>query len=193
MKRKGFAKMTTIKQIIEEAVKEALDPVGKTETGKKVGVGQIRDIDNDGDIDSSDAYLAYRRKKITQAMKKEDRELNEKTMTWGDLPSEDVFEDLMDGKAFNMKLQGADSLAFEYAMTLSDNPGAGSTASAGSLRATIEALINAPEPDELSDDQYEEVENVLDEWNDRYGDVSIEETAWSLASGIMEVLGIEWI
>lgn len=51
-----------------EKLLEELDPVGKDEDGEKVGVGQIRDIDNDGDIDSSDEYLAYRRKKVSQAM-----------------------------------------------------------------------------------------------------------------------------
>ena len=38
-----------------------LDPVGKADA----------DIDNDGDVDSSDEYLKNRRKKIGQAMKKD--------------------------------------------------------------------------------------------------------------------------
>ena len=45
-----------------EDVKEELDPVGK-EDG---------DIDNDGDEDSSDEYLANRRKKISNAVNEED-------------------------------------------------------------------------------------------------------------------------
>ena len=44
-----------------EDVEEALDAVGK-EDG---------DIDNDGDVDSSDKYLKKRRKAIGKAMKKE--------------------------------------------------------------------------------------------------------------------------
>ena len=46
---------------VQEAKKKALDPVGK-EDG---------DVDNDGDEDSSDEYLANRRKKVGAAVKKE--------------------------------------------------------------------------------------------------------------------------
>ena len=51
---------------------EALDPVGKEDA----------DIDNDGDVDSSDKYLAKRRKAIGKAMKKEEyvTELSKKTL-----------------------------------------------------------------------------------------------------------------
>lgn len=187
--------MISIKQIIQEAVKEALDPVGKTEKGKHVGVGQIRDIDNDGDIDSSDSYLAYRRKKITQAMGKEDRKLDEykKSVTWGEIPDEEELDALMDGEPFNMQLQGADSLAFEYAVDLCEDPAAGNTSNAKGLYATLQALVDAVAPDELSEEQFEDVERVLDEWHERYGSEDIEEVAWSLASSIMEVLGVEWI
>lgn len=198
-------KVNELKEMINEAVRKklreelkespGLDPVGKTETGKKVGVGQIRDIDNDGDIDSSDEYLAYRRKKITQAMKKE--ELNEegykKSVTWGDIPDPEELYELMDGEAFDMVLKGADSLAWDYAMDLSPDPRAGSTAPGEGLHASLVALVEAPEPDELSDEQYEDVEQTLDRWNERYADQSIAETAWSVASSIMEVLGVEWI
>ena len=66
-------KMTDAKDIIDEMLNaklaenlgslyEKLDPVGK-EDG---------DIDNDGDEDDTDSYLLNRRKKIGQAMKKED-------------------------------------------------------------------------------------------------------------------------
>jgi len=53
---------------LEEAKKvkreeEKLDPVGKADD----------DIDNDGDVDSSDEYLKNRRKAISKAMKKEDK------------------------------------------------------------------------------------------------------------------------
>ena len=47
---------------IDEDIEEGLDPVGK-EDG---------DIDNDGDQDASDKYLAKRRKTIAKAMKKDE-------------------------------------------------------------------------------------------------------------------------
>ncbi len=53
-------------------LKEAkLDPVGKEDD----------DIDNDGDVDSSDKYLANRRKVVTKAVKNEDEELDEMSVT----------------------------------------------------------------------------------------------------------------
>tara|TARA_R100000005_G_scaffold95562_1_gene77619 strand:- start:704 stop:1093 length:390 start_codon:yes stop_codon:yes gene_type:complete len=67
-------KMSDAKDLIDEALNQKLaqylsdiheaklDPVGK-EDG---------DIDNDGDEDDTDSYLLNRRKKIGQAMKKED-------------------------------------------------------------------------------------------------------------------------
>lgn len=57
-KEKGIAYATAWKAK-NKAVKEALDPVGKED----------KDIDNDGDHDKSDKYLAARRKKISQVMK----------------------------------------------------------------------------------------------------------------------------
>ena len=72
-------KMTDAKDIIDEMLNaklaenlgslyEKLDPVGK-EDG---------DIDNDGDEDETDSYLANRRKAIGKAMKKEDMQYEEK-------------------------------------------------------------------------------------------------------------------
>ena len=60
------------KDDVEEACtrkgkKEALDPVGKADA----------DVDNDGDVDDSDEYLANRRKAIKKSMKKESVELTE--------------------------------------------------------------------------------------------------------------------
>ena len=70
-------KMSDAKDLLDEALNEKLalhlsekklDPVGK-EDG---------DIDNDGDEDDTDSYLLNRRKKIGQAMKKEDMQYEEK-------------------------------------------------------------------------------------------------------------------
>ena len=66
-------KQDSLEEAISKAINEKkLDPVGK-EDG---------DIDNDGDKDASDKYLAKRRKAITKAIKKDQKEesdLEEKT------------------------------------------------------------------------------------------------------------------
>ena len=51
---------SAVMQVWQEATKK-LDPVGKADA----------DIDNDGDVDSSDKYLKKRRSAIGKAMKKE--------------------------------------------------------------------------------------------------------------------------
>ena len=50
---------------------EALDPVGKEDD----------DIDNDGDVDKSDSYLAKRRKTVSKAVANEEEELDEMSTT----------------------------------------------------------------------------------------------------------------
>lgn len=50
-----------IKDLLGEVRKKEMDPVGKADA----------DIDNDGDVDSSDKYLHKRRKAISKSMKKE--------------------------------------------------------------------------------------------------------------------------
>lgn len=49
------------KKILESKINEKMDPVGKEDD----------DVDNDGDVDSSDSYLKKRRKAIAKAMKDE--------------------------------------------------------------------------------------------------------------------------
>lgn len=50
-----------IKDLLGEVRKKEMDPVGKADA----------DIDNDGDVDSSDKYLHKRRKAISKSVKKE--------------------------------------------------------------------------------------------------------------------------
>jgi len=49
--------------------KEAMDPVNKDAVKKKFDDRKDKDIDNDGDVDSSDKFLHKRRKAISKAMK----------------------------------------------------------------------------------------------------------------------------
>ena len=54
---------------------EAMDPVNKDAVKKKFDDRKDKDIDNDGDVDSSDKFLHKRRKAISKAMKED---LNDK-------------------------------------------------------------------------------------------------------------------
>lgn len=57
--------------IKKESVEEAMDPVKDKEAKKKFADRDDKDIDNDGDVDSSDKFLHKRRKAIAKS-KKED-------------------------------------------------------------------------------------------------------------------------
>ena len=60
--RSVWAKFLEVQEGAYGKKKEGLDPVGKEDD----------DVDNDGDVDSSDKYLKNRRKAIGKAMKKDD-------------------------------------------------------------------------------------------------------------------------
>ena len=70
----------------DEDVYEALDPVGKADA----------DIDNDGDVDSSDKYLHARRKAISKAMKK--RKMKEEADQLGEMKYSAIMKKINDGK-----------------------------------------------------------------------------------------------
>ena len=71
-----MAYFDTKKGSLEEAIKaavknEKLDAVNKTAVKKKFDDRKDKDIDNDGDVDSSDKFLHKRRKAVSKAMAKE--------------------------------------------------------------------------------------------------------------------------
>ena len=66
-------KKGSLEEAIKAAVKnEKIDAVNKTAVKKKFDDRKDKDIDNDGDVDSSDKYLHKRRKAISKAIKSED-------------------------------------------------------------------------------------------------------------------------
>ena len=56
------------KPLEEKKKEEELDPVNKQAVKKKFDDRKDKDIDNDGDVDSSDKFLHKRRKAISKAL-----------------------------------------------------------------------------------------------------------------------------
>ena len=77
-------KENSLEEAIRAAVKnEKLDSVNKTAVKKKFDDRKDKDIDNDGDVDSSDKYLHKRRKAISKAVKNEEDKLDENKVSFG--------------------------------------------------------------------------------------------------------------
>ena len=75
-----MAYFDTKKGSLEEAIKaavknEKIDAVNKTAVKKKFDDRKDKDIDNDGDVDSSDKFLHKRRKAISKAIKSEENDI----------------------------------------------------------------------------------------------------------------------
>lgn len=62
----------SISDVAAKIVSEALDPVNKDAVKKKFDDRQDKDIDNDGDTDSTDKYLHTRRQAISKNIKEDD-------------------------------------------------------------------------------------------------------------------------
>ena len=64
-------KKGSLEDLASKLVESKLDPVNKDAVKKKFDDRKDKDIDNDGDVDSSDKYLHKRRKAISKAIKSE--------------------------------------------------------------------------------------------------------------------------
>ena len=71
MKPKKEENEMDIVDTIRNIVEKKLDPVNKDAVKKKFDDRKDKDIDNDGDVDSTDKYLHKRRKAISKAISKE--------------------------------------------------------------------------------------------------------------------------
>ena len=74
----NMKKIKELEQKEELEVEEGLDPVNHKELSGKHSERKDKDIDNDGDVDTSDKYLHKRRKAIGKAIKKKMSEQEEK-------------------------------------------------------------------------------------------------------------------
>ena len=103
-----MAYFDTKKDSLEEAIKatvknEKIDAVNKTAVKKKFDDRKDKDIDNDGDVDSSDKYLHKRRKAISKAIKSEDY-LDEKNKMNNKEIDFELFSGEKGSKAANMAM-----------------------------------------------------------------------------------------
>ena len=76
--KKGLSDHPQVKAVLRRQNEAKLDPVNKKALKKDFDDRKDKDIDNDGDVDSSDKYLAKRRKAVSKAISKEENELDEK-------------------------------------------------------------------------------------------------------------------
>ena len=74
MKPKKEENEMDIVDTIRNIVEKKLDPVNKDAVKKKFDDRKDKDIDNDGDVDSTDKYLHKRRKAISKAIAKDNNE-----------------------------------------------------------------------------------------------------------------------
>ena len=68
----------TLENAVLSVYEKKLDPVNKNAVKKKFDDRKDKDIDNDGDVDSTDKFLHKRRKAVSKAISKENFEVGTK-------------------------------------------------------------------------------------------------------------------
>ena len=107
--KKGLSDHPQVKAVLRRQNEAKLDPINKKALKKDFDDRKDKDIDNDGDVDSSDKYLAKRRKAVSKAISKEEVDL-------------DVVEDTM-AKVREFKIQDMKAaLAQVWGMEEGKNP-----------------------------------------------------------------------
>jgi hypothetical protein len=107
--KKGLSDHPQVMAVLKRQNEAKLDPVNKKALKKDFDDRKDKDIDNDGDVDSSDKYLAKRRKAVSKAISKEEVDL-------------DVVEDTM-AKVREFKIQDMKAaLADIWGMKEGKNP-----------------------------------------------------------------------
>jgi len=95
-----------------KAVSEDMDPVNKDAVKKKFDDRKDKDIDNDGDVDSSDKFLHKRRKAISKATSEELGKEDEKSV-----------KDVIKGLKKATQLHGKQAASLDKALNNEDNVG----------------------------------------------------------------------
>ena len=110
---------------IRNVVEKKLDPVNKDAVKKKFDDRKDKDIDNDGDVDSTDKYLHKRRKAISKAISKESYDIGKDYAehTLEVTPGQDKKDvDKMLNTAYNKNQSMRETLAKVWGVNEGKNP-----------------------------------------------------------------------
>ena len=136
---KDLKKLASAYQQVLEA---QMDPVDKAALKGKHKDRKDKDIDNDGDVDSSDEYLHKKRKAVSKAMKNEESELDE---------AMDRKKRFSSGakamKAYGQKYGGVDKKDFMEVSKLLDQIGRVDILDSGRLLTRLNSLIDGMDTD----------------------------------------------
>lgn len=120
------------------------------------------------------------------------------TLSFGVTPSVEELDVAMKGKPFNIKwgamgANSADAMAWNYSMKLAGlDPNKTTINTAEEMHEIVSALYDALGVDMLSEDQFFQVQDIIETWEERFGGrKDIQEHAHSTASAIIEHLGWE--